>query len=343
MQRAPARVQKVLRAGWVANARGEAPVDPRWSPKSPKSYGRGGLWSALALYLKKLSVADATKNGAKVPPRAIGASVVPTKVAALIARWPTKYPTPSITTGADGTITVPAAAYTFKNRSASLTVMKSYDEGEQVLNGKGDYDNPQSSSFGYDLTTTAAGTFFLTANHTTWHVNQDLNVTVNQGDTQLVPVYYTMGYWNESQPIEVELVKGKNTLLFTRASVRELVLKEFFLYKTKPDIPPPPANYTPVPYVPAPATDRYIAVPATTTCVKQGISEVPEKWCGEACAALGFKWGGARSRDNITACFALVDGEWKGNCNYNSNTKASCETPPCQVEGSTVQNLCLRK
>jgi hypothetical protein len=39
--------QGVLRGGWVAKARGEAPVDAAWGPRNPGAYGKGGVWAAL--------------------------------------------------------------------------------------------------------------------------------------------------------------------------------------------------------------------------------------------------------------------------------------------------------
>jgi hypothetical protein len=64
------------------------------------------------LYAKKAAVAKTPTT----PARVVEASVVPTKVQALLEKWPTKLPTPAVTTGADGTITIPAAAFTSKNR-----------------------------------------------------------------------------------------------------------------------------------------------------------------------------------------------------------------------------------
>eukprot|EP00662_Eupelagonemidae_sp_cell21_P021862 gene21862-42482_t len=53
--------------------------------------------------------------------------------------------------------------------------MKSYTgDGEQVLHNGGSFDSPASSAFGYEITADEAGTYFLSANITTWHINQDL-------------------------------------------------------------------------------------------------------------------------------------------------------------------------
>lgn len=62
-----------------------------------------------------------------------------------------------------------------------------------------------------------AGTFYLTANFTTWHYNQDLMVSVNGAATVEVPVFYSVGWWNRSQPIKATLLKGNNSMTFSRA------------------------------------------------------------------------------------------------------------------------------
>jgi hypothetical protein len=58
--------------------------------------------------------------------------------------------------------------------------------------------------------------------------------------------------------------------------------------------------------------------------------------------ALGFKYTGMRARENVTGCFVMTSGQYKNDCNFNTNTKAHCE-PPCMLEGASVQNLCVRK
>ena len=201
---------------------------------------------------------------------------------------------------------------------------------------------PLSSSFEYQITVADAGEYYLTANHTTWHPNQNLSVSVNDSPTQDVPVYYTVGWWNETEPIEVQLTKGQNTLSFTRSSCRPLVFKDFKLYKKKPDVRPPPGNFTPTPAPVYPDKAQYIEVPANTNCIKQGIDPVPAEDCSRACGALGFKSTGPRARANISGCFVMTDGPYKGNCNFNSNKSATCE-PPCTLMGVPVQSLCLRK
>ena len=60
------------------------------------------------------------------------------------------------------------------------------------------------------------------------------------------------------------------------------------------------------------------------------------------CALVGSQSTGARARANISGCFVMTEGQYKGNCNFNSNKSATCE-PPCTLMGSTVRSLCIRK
>ena len=346
--------QKVLRGSWVALAKGEAPVDGKWHEQAKgedrttaPTNGKGGLWSALMLYMKKAVVVGQT--GVAAINRTVP-SDPSNSIQKIVTRFaaPPAPPAP-ITTGSDGTITIPAASFTSKNHSAPVSVMTSAEEGTQLLsNGCVSSAGPpcfqpMSSSWTYDVTAAAAGTFYLTVNFSTYHMDQDLWVTVNDAAKPVeMGMYYTIGWWNETQSTEVTLVKGKNTLTFTRLSDRDVMYKDFLLYTKKPDVPAPPGNYTPSPPPPAPSADDYIEVAASTTCQEQGIHPVSAADCSHACLALGFKGTGPRARANISGCFVMTEGTYKGNCNFNSNMSATC-TPPCTLMGSVVRSLCTRK
>ena len=339
-----ANFQRVLRGGWVAKARGEAPVAIDWVPSNPKAYGKGGVWAAATLYAKKLAV-NAT---VPLPPRPVGPSVVPTKVAALLAAWPDKWPAPNVTTDSNGTIVCPAAALAFVNRSAPVSVMKSFDLlGEQVVIIDGNYDDPAASAFSYHVSVTSASTRYLTANFSTWHIDIDLLLRVNNAsDDQLlvVPVYYTFGFWRETQPVAVQLAAGENVLTFMRATEASapIAIKGFFLYLSPPDIPAPPTNSTPAP--PAPRPNKFIEVSALTTCAKQGIADVPAQYCHQACEAVGASYAGSKPAANFTGCFEVTSGPHDRTCIFNTNaTAAVCPEQPCAVDGGVAQQLCLRQ
>jgi len=338
-----ANYQQVLRGGWVAKARGEAPVSIDWVPSNPRAYGKGGVWGAAMLYAKKISV-NAT---VPLPPRPIGPSVVPTKVAALIAAWPATWPTPNVTTDGNGTILIPSAALFKVNRSAAVSTMKSFDLlGEQLVIIEGNYADPAASSFSYEVSVPEAGARYLTCNFSTWHIDIDLLLRVNNAsDDQLaaVPVYDTVGYWNQTQPIEVQLVAGNNILTFMRSTeaAAPVAIKEFLLYLAPPAIPAPPGNFTPAP--PAPRPDKFIEVSDVTTCEKQGIMDVPLQFCKQACEALSFRFAGGKGNANMTNCFVLSSGPAAGTCSFNTNSTATvCPQQPCTVDGGIAQQLCIR-
>lgn len=339
-----ASFQKVLRGDWAALARGDAPAGTDWvCAKTCRGFGIGGLWSALMLYQKKAVV----NSTSPIPTRPIGPAAVPSKVAALIAKWDTPVPIPKVTADAHGTITVPAAAYSRALTTGRVAAMKSLGKGEQLMTYGGDLYNASSTVFAYEVPVASAGAYYLTANHSTWHVDQDLIVTVNGGTDKVnLPVYYTMGYWNETQALRVTLTKGVNTITFMRYSTQQISIKEFFLYKTKPVIPGPPSAYKPRPITPPPPASEFILEPSSTSCQRQGIEDVPEDLCKAACTETAHRtYTGAKSTTGVSGCFAIMEGKYIGNCNYNSNKSASC-TPPCRAggpKGSLVGEICLRK
>lgn len=336
--------QKVMRGGWVADARGDAPAGIRWT--STPGNGQGGLWSALMLYKKEIDVATAPPINRVIPP---AVAPIVNKIDTYIARTlQPPSPPPPATTSADGTITIPAVSFSAKAKGASATRMLSFDEGSQLISngcassvGPPCFD-PSTSAVTYAVNSTAAGTFYLTANFSTYHMNQDLHVAVNGGKNQSVPVFYTVGWWNLTQPVPVTLVEGANSVVFTWTSGRDVAYKSFVLSKTKPVVPPPPGNFTPVPSPPSPPASAYIEVPADTNCEQQGIHDVTEAECGHACLALGFKSTGPRARANMSGCFVMTTGPYAGNCNFNLNKTATCK-PPCTLYNSITRALCVRQ
>lgn len=130
-------------------------------------------------------------------------------------------------------------------------------------------------------------------------------LSVNGNLSQPVPVFYTVGWWNETQPLEVTLVKGHNNLNFTRSTERTITFKSFVLHNKKPDVPAPFPPYTPSP---TPPPSAYHQVPPTTTCEKQGITAVPVSECPRACTALGLNYGGQGGGDRHAWLHGYCDG-----------------------------------
>ena len=186
--------QQTLRGEWVAKARGEIPTSGAegGSSKTGHIAGNGspkkgklgtGLWSALMLYHKKLSTTNTSAitldtHGAKWDPvRAIGPSTVSNRVTAAIDNWQKPSPPPKIVTGADGTVTIPAAAFSSKADGAKVTVMNSFTGtgGTQISHaGANNASDPAATAFRFELAVKAPGMWWLTANHSTWHINQSV-------------------------------------------------------------------------------------------------------------------------------------------------------------------------
>jgi hypothetical protein len=119
--------------------------------------------------------------------------------------------------------------------------------------------------------------------------------------------------------------------------------KEFILYKNKPSIPAPPGGgFTPQPITPPLPASAFLLEPPSTSCILQGIKNVPEDLCNQACLLVANRTNtGARPNfPNVKGCFAIMEGQYKGNCNYNSNASTVC-TPPCGVPGDAFGELCL--
>jgi hypothetical protein len=154
---------------------------------------------------------------------------------------------------------------------------------------------------------------------------------------QTVPVFYAHGFWKQTLPIPVQLAKGKNTLEFTRMSGTSLAIKTFTLTKTAPPIPHPPGNYTPAPTPAVPTESNFIQLSAGLTCKSQGIAELSLRDCALAAAYFKYTDTGMRARAYFRGCFAVVQGSYKGNVNYNTNTSAVADPT-----GETAA-LCLRQ
>jgi len=268
------------------------------------------------LYSKKITVADP----GDAPVRVLGKSVVPSKIDSLIAAWSRQRPTPTITVDKFGKITIPAAAFSSKTGSISTMPSADSETDQQILHGGGGWD-VANHAVNYTISLDEAGDYYLVANFSTWHQNIDLFMTsTGSSGESVIPVFWSHGHWKETQPVELHLLKGKNTLSFSRRTGLGMAIKEFILFKSKPNVPTPPPGDLPVPTPPPTPLSNYKIQANRSSCEKDGLSELTEDECSIACAYFGFKDTGARNRPFAwPGCFVLGAGEWKGNCNFNSN------------------------
>jgi formylglycine-generating enzyme required for sulfatase activity len=92
------------------------------------------------------------------------------------------------------------------------------------------------SRFEYKVTVPRSGKYSLTAQVVTANYDQRLNVSVGDADSEItMDMPFTLGKWQESEPVTLTLKKGENTLRFSRNKPPQygLAVKSFALKPTK--------------------------------------------------------------------------------------------------------------
>jgi hypothetical protein len=209
----PTEHETALRAQWAGDALGEA----KYVSFQP---GSGGLWNVLSQFQKKLVVADTkpvtlAARGTELGEANLSAETMATAlVKAEISKDDMK-----IATSPDGTITIPAAACEGGNQ-----LIKSFLGGQQMICAR---------PFHFEVSVPKAGKYQLSARIVTVRDNPPLQLSVNkatQGIEMLIP--YTLGAWQQTPPVTVELKQGGNTLAFTNQT-RAFALKDLTLSPVK--------------------------------------------------------------------------------------------------------------
>jgi len=172
--------------------------------------GSGGFWHALALNQKRAMVAEAKPVAVALAGEDLAESNVSTQ-AEEIRDAEITAADKQIVTGQNGVITIPAVACSRpRNNTANILFMKSFSGGMQM-------NQRQNEAFEYDFEVPVAGKYTLTARVVTVHKDQHLMLTPNDAQTPVdIAVPYTIGLWEETRPVEIALVKGRNTLRFAR-------------------------------------------------------------------------------------------------------------------------------
>ena len=83
----------------------------------------------------------------------------------------------------------------------------------------------------YQLSTPTSGKYALTAQVATVNYGQQLKVIANDGNEVAMKMPFTEGEWQSSEPVELLLLKGDNTLRFWRDAPPQkgVAIKEFML------------------------------------------------------------------------------------------------------------------
>lgn len=200
---------KVLRAQWVNTALGEPAVNERRKIA-------GGFWSNIGRYQAALLAANAVTQG-PLGQELGEANEAPEK--AFAAQAPVDAAGEQVAVRADGAIAVPAALH--GKHAGPRAAMRSFGGGMQIHVGGG-------FKARYEFDAPTAGTYRLTLRLATLQTGQQMQVTANGAATPVpLPVPYTTGLWQQSAPVELALVGGRNAVDFELlAGSRGVTIKE---------------------------------------------------------------------------------------------------------------------
>ncbi|MBM1136344.1 hypothetical protein JO972_08715 [Verrucomicrobiaceae bacterium 5K15] len=212
----------VKRLQWIGDLVQETPVYGYYSKREPN------LWYGLSLVVQRRVIESLKVNTPEFvgtpPERAMKASV-----SNVIGTVDIPQSEREIRVDGEGVITIPASACSKPaNNTDVITFVESCLGGMQMHYSR--YGG--SDTFEYEFEVTKAGKYLLSAKLITPAWKQFLFVNSNGSEkTTEMALPYTVGKWGDSEPVEIELLKGTNVLTFSRAHYfqKGITIKEFKL------------------------------------------------------------------------------------------------------------------
>jgi hypothetical protein len=201
---------KILRAHWISRSLGE----PQYNDRKKVE---GGLWSTLAHYQTVAIAATAVKLGPLGQELAEANESKPSRDKADQAKLAEA--DKKVVSDRDGTITIPAVA--LAKPAGSSASMKSFAGGMQ-LHCTGGFNAP------------SAGRYTLTAQVVTVQNGHKFTVAANDPKAPAeIAIPYTSGKWEQTQPVEITLKKGRNEIhVALQDGSRGVSIKQFTLKPT---------------------------------------------------------------------------------------------------------------
>jgi hypothetical protein len=204
---------QVLRAQWISRILGEPAYNERRKVE-------GGFWSKIALYQTRILASSAASLGPLGKELAEANDKEQKVSSAKVSAEDTKI------TVRPGEINIPAVAHV--KSAGKGAAMRSIDSGMQ-LHALGGFTAE------YEVTVPIEGKYNLSARVATVQTGQKLLVS-RKGDAQPNPidVPYTLGMWEPTQAVELDLAQGKNTIsVQLAAGSRGVTIKDFTLKAAK--------------------------------------------------------------------------------------------------------------
>jgi hypothetical protein len=208
---------KALRAQWISRALGEQAYND-------KQHIPGGFWSSMA-HCQTVAIASKAVELGPLGQELAEANESKDKVKVEQAKLTEA--DKKIVIGQDGVITIPAVAHS--KQSGSFLSMKSFSGGFQ-MHCTGGFKAE------YAVEVPNAGKYVLAARVVTAQDGQKFLVQANDAKEPVeIAVPYTIGQWQQTQPVELSLVNGKNVIRLTlKDGSRGVTIKDFTLKPVKP-------------------------------------------------------------------------------------------------------------
>jgi hypothetical protein len=220
---AGAPFMQVKRAQWIGDVTGEPRVFGFQSRNKP------GFWYGVSLYTQRGIIEDAKARTLAAVGEDIG-EANETKEKVEITKVTMTEKDRKVTVDSKGVITIPAAATSNPTKSTGKIIFM-----DSVLGGKQLHYSRTggAQSFEYKVDAPRGGKYALTARVATPSWQQILLVT--PGDTKQaveIPLPHTVGMWDATAPVVIELRKGENVLRFSHRSegqAKGFTIKDFTL------------------------------------------------------------------------------------------------------------------
>ncbi len=223
-RRVEAAYPEVQRAQWVGTVLGEAKVSGFIAEAT-------GFWNGVALYRQR-AIVDESKA---VTLAAVGTDIGEaneSKEKDIVKAVTVSEAERKISVDKDGVITIPAVASSKPtNSTGKIRFMKCSLGGLQLHYGR--LGAPEAFEYTFDAP--AAGKYAISARVVTVSPDQHLLVTANDAKEPAdIVAPYTIGKWDQTQPVEISLAKGKNVLRFSRGeTAKGMGIKDFTLKPVK--------------------------------------------------------------------------------------------------------------
>lgn len=204
---------QVLRAQWISRILGEPAYNDRKKVE-------GGFWSKIALYQSRILASSAATLGPLGQELAEANDREQKVSSAKVSAEDTKI------TVKPGEITIPAVGHA--KTAGKGAAMRSIDSGMQ-LHALGGFTAE------YEVTVPIEGKYLLTARVATVQTGQKLLVSTKGGaQPNPIDVPYTMGMWEPTDAVELDLAQGKNKIsVELAAGSLGVTIKDFMLKAAK--------------------------------------------------------------------------------------------------------------